>query len=54
MKNVQKAAKCERIEKPTKASDIEKEEMAVLHSVVAAAQVDDHRDEFEVFGELDG
>ena len=28
--------------------------MAVLRSVVAAAQVDDHRDEFEVFGELDG
>ena len=47
-----KATKRERIERPTKASDIEKEEMAVLRSVVAAAQVDDHRDEFEVFGEL--
>ena len=47
-----KATKRERIERPTKASDTEKEEMAVLHSVVAAAQVDDHRDEFKVFGEL--
>ena len=47
-----KATKREKIERPTKASDIEKEEMAVLRSVVAAAQVDDHRDEFEVFGEL--
>ena len=46
-----KATKRERIERPTKASDIEKKEMAVLCSVVAAAQVDDHRDEFEVFGE---
>ena len=26
--------------------------MAVLRSVVAAAQVDDHKDEFEEFGEL--
>ena len=32
--------------------DIEKEEMAELRSVVAAAQVDDHRDDIEVFGEL--
>ena len=47
-----KATKHERIEGPTKANDIEKEEMAVLCSVVATAQVDDHRDEFEVFGEL--
>ena len=47
-----KATKIERIERPTKASDIEREEMAVLCSVVAAAQVDDHRDEFEIFGEL--
>ena len=47
-----KATKRERIERPTKASDIEKEEMTVLRSVVAAAQIDDYRDEFEVFGEL--
>ena len=39
-----KATKRERIERPTKASDIVKEEMAVLRSVMAAAQVDDHRD----------
>ena len=35
-----KATKRERIERPTKSSDIEKEEMAVLRSVVAANQVD--------------
>ena len=46
-----KATKRERIERPTKAF-VGKEEMAVLCSVVAAAQVDDHRDEFKVFGEL--
>ena len=47
-----KATKRERIERPTKASDIEKEEMTVRRSVVPAAQIDDYRDEFEVFGEL--
>ena len=47
-----KATNHEMIETPTKASDIEKEEVAVLRSVVAAAQADEHRDEFEVFGEL--
>ena len=47
-----KTTKRERIERPAKASDTKKEEMAVLRSVVAAAQVDDHRDKFEVFGEL--
>ena len=53
MKNqISKATKRERVERPTKASHIEKEEMAVLHSVVTAAQFHDHRDEFEVFGEL--
>ena len=47
-----KATKRERIERTTKASDTEKEEMAVLRSVEATAKVDDQRDEFEVFGEL--
>ena len=51
-KQSSEATKCERIERLTKASDIEKEEIAVLRLVVAAAQVDGHRDEFEVFGEL--
>ena len=35
-----KATKRERIERPTKSSDTEMEEMAVLRSVVAANQVD--------------
>ena len=44
--------KRERIGTSAKSRDIEIEEMAVLRSIVAAAEVDDHRDEFEVFGEL--
>lgn len=44
--------KRERSERATKPSKIEQEEMAVLRSVVAAAEVDNHRDDFDVFGEL--
>ena len=51
-KQSSKATKRERMERPTKASAIEKEEMAVLRSVVGAAQFDDRRDGFKIFGEL--